>query len=115
MNRTTTSVPPHRLLLLVAGFVIWSIAFVVLYGLNAIGCAFGWPELLQRGILLFLFAMHSAALIWLTFWCRKRWKRMAAANEPAPMIEYVGYGLTVAALASTLFVLAPTFFITMCV
>src|SRR5690606_26328188 len=34
----------RALLLLVAGFTVWSVAFVVLYGLQAIGCAFGWGD-----------------------------------------------------------------------
>ena len=33
---------PRGLLGLVAGFLVWSSAFVVLYGLHALGCAWGW-------------------------------------------------------------------------
>lgn len=33
---------PGKLLLLVAGFLLWSSAFVVLYGLQGLGCRLGW-------------------------------------------------------------------------
>lgn len=36
---------------LLAGFVVWSAAFVGIYALQAIGCAMGWPSGLLRGLL----------------------------------------------------------------
>jgi hypothetical protein len=48
--------------MLLAGFVLWSIAFVVLYGAQATGCRLGWqtieivgPVTLQRMVLVALF------------------------------------------------------------
>lgn len=105
--------PPSRLLFLVIGFIIWSIAFVALYAVNAIGCAFGWEAGLQRTVLIALFAVHVAllgGLVWLTIRYRQ-----TAASSTAKTIAYTGLGLTVAALASTLFVLAPSLFASMCI
>src|SRR5690606_39192474 len=48
----------HALWSLAAGFTIWSGAFVLLYALQALGCAYGWPH--HRAILLIVYA---AALI----------------------------------------------------
>jgi hypothetical protein len=116
MRTTATTVAPRRMMLLVAGFIIWSAAFVALYGVNAIGCAFGWPELLQRGILIGLFAIHAAILAWLSVWTWRRFKSTSAhADKPAQLIEYVGAGVSITAFASTLFVLAPSFVLTMCI
>ena len=52
MRRDT--IPARHLLLIPLGFVIWSLGFVTLYATNAFGCAFGWAEPTQRGILVAL-------------------------------------------------------------
>lgn len=59
---------PARLLLMAGGFVIWSGAFVVLYGALSVGCELGWhetflagPLTLQRAMLVILFVLSVAA------------------------------------------------------
>ena len=103
-------VPPRRLLLLVAGFILWAGAFLTLYGVNAVGCAFAWPRPLQRGILLTLLALHIAALGYLAWYC---WQRRRASDRTR-FVEYVGLGATVSALAATLLTFAPSLVLTLC-
>lgn len=114
--KTVSPVPPARILLIVIGFIVWSSGFVALYAVNAIGCAFGWPAPLQRGILLVLFALHAAALAGFCHWSWTRWRRLErGAEKPARTLEYLGLGTGLAALAATLFVLAPALVISMCI
>lgn len=53
---------------LLAGFVLWSLAFLVLYFVQATGCSLGWQEMevagpltLQRAVLVALFLAFLAA------------------------------------------------------
>lgn len=105
-------VPPRRLLLLVAGFILWAGAFLTLYGVNAVGCAFAWPSALQRGILLALLALHLVALGWLAWYCWQR--RRARADDRVGFVDYVGFGATIAALAATVLTFAPSLVLTLC-
>lgn len=113
--KQASPVPARRMLLIVAGFVVWSAAFVALYGLNAVGCAFDWPAGAQRAALLVLLAVHVGGLAALSLWTWRRWRaRRADPTRPAALLEYVGVATSVAALAATIFVLAPSFALTMC-
>jgi hypothetical protein len=49
---------------LVAGFAVWSVAFVVLYSAQALGCVYGWGAW-HRPILLLLYLCTLAPLTWL--------------------------------------------------
>lgn len=110
-----TQVPPRRLLLLAVGFVLWAHALLAVYAVNAIGCAFAWPHALQRGSLVLLLAAHLAVLGWLAV---RHWRRYRASQDavrPIPFVEYVGLGAIVAAWVATLFTLAPSFVLSLCV
>ncbi|WP_196258494.1 hypothetical protein [Pelagibacterium limicola] len=110
---TLVRTPSADLLLLVIGFIVWSIAFIALYAVNAIGCEFGWNQRFQRTVLVGLFVVHALFLAW---FARQNYRYLLAADaEPRKMIAYTGFGLTVAALGSMIFVLAPSLFITMCI
>jgi hypothetical protein len=50
--------------MLVAGFVVWSVAFVGLYGLQALGCAFAWGEW-HRPVLVGTYLLSLLPLGWL--------------------------------------------------
>jgi len=54
----------HPLVRLVAGFVVWSVAFVVLYAAQALGCAYGWGDW-HRPILWLLFLLALVPMAWL--------------------------------------------------
>jgi hypothetical protein len=108
-----------RLLLLVVGFAIWALALAVLYGVNAIGCAFAWPPAAQRAALVMLFAAHLTLLAWLA---ARQWQRYRSSSiatrqvtDPVSFVDYVGLGTLIAAFAATFFTLAPVLFLNLCV
>ncbi len=111
----TDTVQPRRLLLLAVGFAIWASALVTLYGVHAVGCAFGWPPALLRGSLVTLLAIHIVALAWIIVRHLRRHRSSQDAPRPIPFIEYVGVGAAIAALAATLFTFAPSFILSQCV
>ena len=106
------TIPPRRLLLLVAGFTLWAGAFLSLYGVNAVGCAFAWPRPLHRGILLSLLVLHLGALGWMAFRCWRR--RRSQQDARAAFVESVGLGVTIAALTATLLTFAPSLVLSPC-
>lgn len=54
--------PPRLLWWLALGFGLWSSAFVLLYGLHAIGCAYGWGGVALRLVMAGVLAAHLLAL-----------------------------------------------------
>lgn len=106
-------VPPSRVLLLAIGFIVWSAAFVALYAINALGCAFGWDGAFQRAVLMAVFAAHALSLVWFIITVTRLLRR--AETEPERMLAYAGLGLAFAAFASTVFVAAPATFVSMCI
>ena len=85
------------LILLVAGFVIWSSAFVALYGALSVGCAFGWDAVLfgpvsaLRALLIALWLLHLAMLAMLNLRSKSlavSLKMFSVRLEPMP-----GYGI----------------------
>jgi hypothetical protein len=110
-----STVPPRRLLLLVAGFAVWAGGLLTLYGVNALGCAYGWPTGIQRGVLLILLALHLLALAWLVITSRRRHLAQGEKPRPTPFIQYVGLGAALAAWVATLLTLAPSAFLHPCI
>jgi hypothetical protein len=105
-------------LLLVAGFVIWSSAFVVLYGLNGLGCEAGWhqrgvgPVSLLRAVLLASWVVHLLAFIPLA-----QVVRGLSQSDDGPRRFYrpAAIGVTIAALAATIWTGAPVAVLSACV
>lgn len=104
---------------LIAGFTIWSLGFVALYGLNAVGCAMGWhvlgsdPFTPQRLMLVAVFLATLAGVGALAF-AQGRQVRMHPQGREA-LILRAGYWASLAALASTLFTFAPVFVLSTCI
>jgi len=99
---------------LVAGFLVWSSAFVALYGLHAVGCRLGWqaPEIYASPLRLTLIAvwlLHAAALALLVVHFRP-----ALAATPAPFLERAAFILSAVALAATLLTGAPVLALDLC-
>ncbi len=111
-----------RLIWLIAGFLVWSAAFVVLYSVLSIGCEFGWhewpvlgPVTLQRVVLVALFLVSLAAswaVVQITGRRRRRSRRAAEGLQAS--LETIAWLAAWAALASTFFSLVPVFFLTAC-
>ncbi len=94
-------VPP--LFYMVAGFGLWGSAFVLLYATASLGCEFGWSQIrtgpisLTRALLIGVWLIHMAALIWLY----RRCARAQADDSTGRFIRRTGLYLTGAAIAST--------------
>lgn len=105
------------LILLVAGFVIWSSAFVVLYGALSVGCAFGWdaapfgPVSALRAVLIALWLAHLAALGALWWLCRARARR---AGESDAFLGWAALHATWAAVVVTIVNYGPILGLTLC-
>ncbi|WP_290685478.1 MULTISPECIES: hypothetical protein [unclassified Haematobacter] len=93
---------------LVGPFVIWSIAFVLLYGTHATGCALGWEgrvfltTSLLRAVLAGILALTFAALFLL---------RPAGGEEPLARVARLMF---IAALVATVFCFWAVFVLPLC-
>ena len=92
------------------GFTLWSLAFVVLYALQYLGCYFGWDPALHRTVLIgasiVSIALLAACLVF---------QLKAIRHDRAPTaIDRIGVGATIAALGATVVTLAPVTFVSMC-
>ena len=100
---------PRDVLFLVAGFVLWSSAFVALYGGQALGCRLGWenvdlgPITLNRTVLLAVWAVHLCVIGLLTVVLARRY----ASASASPFIERAGLALSLCALAATIWIGFP--------
>lgn len=103
---------PRGLLGLAAGFLAWSSAFLVLYGLHALGCAWGWdareagPASLLRLVLVGAWIAHLALLCGLVALSR-RLGRDAGAGDAPRLLARATMALTLAALVATLWTGLP--------
>lgn len=122
--RKAPSVATLSLFLLPLGLVIWSSAFVGLYGLLSIGCAFGWdtmalgPASLLRWLLVALWLAHLGAIGALFLVCR-RLVRGAGGRDPGAreidvFLSRAALAATVVSLAVTIVNYAPILGLTIC-
>jgi hypothetical protein len=112
------TVPRTRLFAFMAlGFGIWSLAFAVLYAVQATGCAFGWhtlavgPVSLLRMLLIAIWVAHLAALAWLYVVCRQA----AGGAALDRFLARAAAALTAAAIAATVWIGTALFLRTICV
>lgn len=104
-----SSTSPYAVLWLALGFVLWSVAFVTLYALQALGCAYDWPEPVHRIVLVVgfgLFVVLHAALLLVA-----RARRTAGTGE---FLLYAGWLVSLAALVAAVFTYAPVFYASLC-
>jgi hypothetical protein len=97
----------RALILLVAGFTIWSAAFVLLYALQALGCAYGWGDL-HRPILVVAYLASLLPLVWLSL------QRPYDTGEPQTSLSVAARWANRAALAAAILVYLPVTFVTAC-
>jgi hypothetical protein len=98
---------PLRVLWLAAGFAVWASAFIVLYGLQAIGCAYAWPALVFRLVLGVVLAAHLAALALMIRHTRRRPRER--------FLDTVTHWTLWAALVSTVVTFVPALALTACI
>lgn len=98
----------HRaLILLIAGFTAWSFGFVLLYGLQALGCAYDWPA--HRAILIAAYIVTLAPLAWLSL------IKVRAEGEPASVLALSALWANRAALAAGVLTFFPVTFASACI
>ncbi len=97
----------RNLLLLVAGFTVWSIAFVLLYALQALGCAYQWP--FHRWILIAAYTASLIPLAWLAIW------EPSGKHEPTATLSLAATWANRAALGAGILVFFPVTFASACI
>lgn len=90
------------------GFIIWAVAFIALYALQGLGCAWGWPEAMHRGVLLAAWISTLALLGLVLAWQVRRPPGAEKLNRR------VGISLTVVATAATVVTYFPVIFASLC-
>jgi hypothetical protein len=98
---------PARFLWLAAGFTVWAVAFVVIYTIQALGCAYGWSFAFHRGLLVAAFAAHVALILWMIL--------RAPRGRERRFLSDVTLWTLWAALVATVFTYAPAFFVSACI
>jgi len=109
----TCPLPPGYLWWLAAGFLVWCSALAFVYAVHAIGCTFAWSAgPLRLGLALVLFA-HLAVIGWILH-------RLGAADpsrdsgRTRAFFRMAAVWATIAAFATTIFTLAATLLLTVC-
>jgi len=97
----------HALVLLIAGFTIWSGAFVLLYALQYLGCAYDWA--FHRPILIGAYLLSLLPLIWLSV------KKPYRDGEPQTTLSIAALWANRAALGAGILVYLPVTFATACI
>lgn len=102
----------HEALGLVAGFAIWSLAFVLLYGALGLACSLGLAAAATRMALIALLVAHLAALTWLAGRLLRRLR--AAEAKPLRVVRSVSLALAIAAAGATLWIGLPVTMLAIC-
>ena len=113
-----------RILLLLVGFVWWSIAFVTLYAVQSIGCGWGWHLEDSFGGLSFLrtlliglfvaFCLGGIAITLGFLGLRRRRSDDAEIAEPVRFLESSGAFAAYAAAVAILLTFAPILYASPC-
>lgn len=96
---------------LLASYGIWAVAFVVIYAVQALGCAWAWPPIEHRVALL---AIYLGTLIILALLLIKQ-VRDARHQEPIPRLQRATIIATASAIAASAITFAPTLFASACI
>jgi hypothetical protein len=116
--------PAFKILLLLVGFVWWSVAFVALYSVQSVGCGWGWHLETSLGGLsflrvvligLFVFFCALGLLIALLFlWRSKSCSEDPETGSPTLFLEKSGALAAYAAAVATLLTFAPILYASPC-
>jgi ABC-type xylose transport system permease subunit len=104
--------------LLLAGFVVWSGAFLLLYAVQATGCHLGWHEIqigpssALRLLLVSLFLLVLTLMGWLVWYTRAQRNRLEA--EEFKSLLQIASLLQLAALVATLINYGGVLWLTLC-
>lgn len=92
---------------LLIGFAIWGLAFGALYGVQALGCVWGWPHGLHRAVLATIWIVTLAGL-GVVLLVVSRGHGVEARLKPSAV------WLTWAAIAATVLAYFPLAFVSVC-
>lgn len=97
---------------LLAGFLLWGLAFVTLYAVHGFACSTGMQDSVTRTALIALFLGFVAAHIWLAwhYWLRLR----PALEPPLALVRLISFVLALAALATTVWTGSPVLLLSIC-
>ncbi len=107
----TRRAPIADLARLCAGLTVWASAFVSLYVLLSIGCAYGWedrvlgPISLQRAALVTNWSLHLALNAALVIWARRRARQRE--GDPEAFLAKVSVVANIVALLATFVNFSP--------
>lgn len=91
------------------GYTIWAGAFGALYGVQALGCVWQWPEALHRFSLIIMW-LATLATLGAISWVQ--WKRAGNSTEHAE--HRADFLITLAATGATVVTFFPVTFATLC-
>ncbi|HVL78812.1 MAG TPA: hypothetical protein VM346_05940 [Sphingomicrobium sp.] len=99
---------------LVAGFGLWSLAFVALYAVHGYACGSGAPpgDPTARAAMVALFAAFLVAHGWLAWWFARRWKQ--SGEGPVRFIRLASLVLAIAAAGTTIWTGLPVLTLSIC-
>jgi len=99
---------------LVAGFGLWSLAFVTLYGVHGYACGSGAGpgDTIVRIVLIALLGAFLAAHAWLAGLLARRWKR--SGEGPVRFIRLASLVLAIAAAGTTIWTGIPVLTLSIC-
>jgi ABC-type xylose transport system permease subunit len=104
--------------LLLAGFVVWSGAFLLLYAVQATGCHLGWhqvevgPSSALRLLLVAIFLLVLTLLVWLVWHTKAQQNRLQ--TEEFKLLLQIAVLLQLAALCATMINYGGVLWLTLC-
>lgn len=119
----TARVRPTAVLMLVAGFGAWAVAFAVMYGMQGLGCRLGWQHVTvfgaltaQRLVLVGLFLLLAAvgAVVYAALSRREATLGLSGTAEPRRFLHATARQAALFAFGATLFCFAGVFWLTPC-
>lgn len=104
-----------RLVLLVAALLIWSLAFIALYGVHGVACAAGWASAQDpwplRLTLIGVWVIMTAGAVAFAAWTMKR----PLEDPPAPrFLRNATLAVAVIGVVATAWLGAPLFLVRVC-
>lgn len=114
----TRRAPIADLARLCAGLTVWASAFVSLYVLLSIGCAYGWedrtlgPVSLQRAVLVANWLAHLALVVAILVWSQRRARHRA--GDPDAFLARAAVWANLVALVAVIVNYAPVLPLSTC-
>lgn len=93
---------------LLIGFMIWAIAFALLYALQALGCVLSWSQFSHQALMVTILCATILVLALLLH------HQFSLRKSDTGAISTIGAALTLAALVATAITFSPILFVAVC-